>query len=345
MIFPKTKVPVLQNRVFNSKMEAVNSDFGFIEIAPNKETGIIENVLFDPKKMIYDKNYDNEQSNSNVFENHLTGVCKIIEPYIVHKKVIEVGCGKGHFFRKLAALGHDVFGCDPTYTGEDPRIVKEFFTSDLNLKGDFIVLRHVLEHIQDPVSFIKSIADSNDNRGLIYIEVPDYNWIAANDVYFDIFYEHVNYFRPVDFAKIFGKIVSAGTFFKGQYQYVIADLSSINNPPYEFTPYNRQISMEKLDQTLHAVKGGTRPVYIWGAASKGVISNLHLAAKGLKIEALIDINPNKQNKFAALTGTKIISPATFKENGNHSFVLIANPNYETEIKEELKGMEITYYNL
>jgi hypothetical protein len=60
---------------------------------------------------------------------------------------------------------------------------------------------------------------------------------------------------------------------------------------------------------------------------------------------LIDINPNKQNKFAAMTGIQIISPETFKQRTATAVLLIANPNYESEIKNELKGMDIEYMNL
>ena len=44
---PKIKVPVLQNRVFDSNESAKNSDYGYMEIRKNNNTGIYENGLFD----------------------------------------------------------------------------------------------------------------------------------------------------------------------------------------------------------------------------------------------------------------------------------------------------------
>lgn len=347
MFYPNVKVPVLQNRVFDSEKLAIDSDFGYLQIEQDPETGIFENSLFEAQKMIYDQNYDNEQSNSGVFEAHLDTVCEILEPYVKGKKVIEVGCGKGHFFRKLSSRGVEILGCDPTYQGDDPRIQKEFFSQELGLEGDVIILRHVLEHIQKPVDFIRSIAASNGNKGIIYIEVPDLNWIIKNQVYFDFFYEHVNYFRPADFKVIFNKIYEQGLFFNGQYQYIVADLSSINIPPYSFEKADDQlkVSFDKLDDISTVLKHTAKPVYIWGGASKGVISSMHLLMRGIKIAALIDINPKKQNRFAALTGIKIISPETFKQQADKAVLLIANPNYEAEIRTELKGMDIEYQRL
>lgn len=345
--YPCVKVPVLQNRVFNTQKEAIGSDFGFLQIGQDPQTGIFENRLFDAGKLIYDQNYDNEQANSPTFEAHLEQVAEILKPFMQDKKVIEVGCGKGHFLRKLSDRGVDIVGCDPTYQGDDPRIIKEFFSPGLKQKGDLIILRHVLEHIQHPVDFIRSIARFNDYKGVIYIEVPDLSWIIANQVYFDFFYEHVNYFLPEDFQRIFGNIYAQAVFFHGQYQYVIADLGMINLPPYNFEKADNHlhVSLEKLDKISADLSSTGKPVYIWGGASKGVISSLHLLNRGAKITGLIDINPNKQNKFAAMTGLPILAPAAFKKQVNAAVVLIANPNYESEIRSELKGMDIEYVNL
>ena len=345
MIFPKIKVPVLQNRVFLKKEDAINSEYGYIQIEKNQENGIYENILFDDDKLIYDHNYDNEQSNSLIFQNHLKNVIEVIKPYIIGKKVVEVGCGKGHFFKKLLELNIDVYGCDPTYEGDDSRIYKQFFSKELNLNGDLIILRHVLEHVKNPIEFISYISNCNQNKGLIYIEVPDFNWIIKNQTYFDLFYEHVNYFRPTDFKNMFNKIIKQGTFFNDQYQYIIADLANFTKPKKLLkSKESIIISLDKLDNLVNElINYKDKNIFIWGAASKGVIANLHLSNKNIKVTALIDINPNKQNKFSALTGTKIISPKEFKLIGKNSILLIANLNYEKEIKEELNNIDNIYF--
>ena len=335
IVFPKFQVPVLQNRVFETHDLAVNSDRGYIEVRQNNESGLYENVLFDSSKLNYDANYDNEQANSEVFQNHLNDVVNILSPVLIDKKVIEVGCGKGHFLELLLSKGVNAYGCDPTYTGSNDRVIKNFFSESLNLSGDVIILRHVLEHIQHPIDFLKTIADVNGNKGLIYIEVPDFNWIVNNQTYFDIFYEHVNYFRPDDFLKIFGNIVSRGTLFQGQYQYVLADLGSIQMPPYAMEDSDNvaAVNFTELDRLVKELSVIKKPLFIWGAASKGVILALHLHNAGIEVDNLIDINPNKQGKFTALTGIQIISPEEFNEKGSGSTLIIVNPNYEQEIRK------------
>jgi len=332
---PKIKVPVLQNRVFDNRESALHSDFGFIELRRNKETGIYENILFDSNKLIYDSNYDNEQSNSIFFQNHLSEVLKLLKPFLADKKVVEVGCGKGYFLELLLSQNVDAFGCDPTYVGTNPRVTKEFFSEELGLRGDIIILRHVLEHIQNPIEFLKKISIANRNNGLVYIEVPDFNWIIDNQTFFDIFYEHVNYFRPQDFKNIFTNILQQGRLFGGQYQYVIADLASIQLPPYKIEAIENvdQIGFSSLHEMVEILSSTEKPIYIWGAASKGIIMAMHLNNAGIEIRNLIDINPNKQRKFTALTGIQIISPEEFCKVRTGCTLIIVNPNYEKEIKE------------
>ena len=64
----------------------------------------------------------------------------------------------------------------------------------------------------------------------IYIEVPNYDWIVANQTFFDITYEHVNYFSQMSLNKLFDvSNTTQGLLFDDQYQYLIADLSTLNS--------------------------------------------------------------------------------------------------------------------
>src|SRR5690606_2119789 len=114
----------------------------------------------------------------------------------------------GWFLELLRQRGHRVPGIDPAYEGDNPDVIKAPFTRELGLSADAIVLRHVLEHIADPFAFLGAIADAN-RGGLIYIEVPCLDWIIAHRAWFDLFYEHVNYFRLDDLRRCFGTVLEA----------------------------------------------------------------------------------------------------------------------------------------
>ena len=76
------------------------------------------------------------------------------------------------------------------------------------------------------------LRDANGGTGLIYIEVPCFDWICEKRAWFDIFYEHVNYFRMLDFFKMFGSVAASGKLFGDQYLYVVADLATLRAPKY-----------------------------------------------------------------------------------------------------------------
>ena len=77
---------------------------------------------------------------------------------------------------------------------------------------------------------LHQLKTANGGTGKIYIEVPCFDWICEHRAWFDIFYEHVNYFRLADFKRMFGEVIESGKVFGGQYLYVIAELSSLRIP-------------------------------------------------------------------------------------------------------------------
>lgn len=338
VLFQQSGLPVLQNRVFNSKDEAMNSPTGDILLVENEETGLVYNAAFDTDLIVYDQNYDNEQSHSQKFQNHLEQVSDIILDTMGQKNLVEVGCGKGYFLELLLAKGADITGFDPTYEGTNDRVQKKFFEPGIIDEAHGLILRHVLEHIEDPVAFLFKLKNANNGKGLVYIEVPCFEWICRNRSWFDIFYEHVNYFRKSDFLRIFKEVIALDSFFGGQYIYVVADLKNLQEPIID--EHDRISFPEDFTSGL---EGRTdKAVIVWGGASKGTIFSLLKSRVNQKISFVIDINPAKQGKYLAVTGLKVLSPneaMQVAEKGTEVFVM--NPNYIEEIGEMTNG----YFNL
>jgi SAM-dependent methyltransferase len=223
-LFKAQGLPIFQNKMYVDQRSAIQSPTGDIVLVQNLETGLIYNTAFDVDLLAYDRDYQNEQAHSTVFQRHLNEVKKILDKLFTNKSAIEVGCGKGYFLEYLAEAGYEMTGVDPAYEGNNPKVIKTCFDKSLGFSAENIILRHVLEHMADPFNFLKSIALANDNKGKIYIEVPCMDWIVEHKAWFDIFYEHVNYFRLNDFYRMFQTIYESGHVFGGQYLYVVADL-------------------------------------------------------------------------------------------------------------------------
>lgn len=339
-LYRAEELPIFQNRMFDTSDAARACARGDVVLVRDSETGLIFNNAFDPAIMDYDAAYQNEQAVSGVFREHLGEVTSIIRKHLEGEKLIEVGCGKGYYLELLRADGFEITGLDPTYEGQDPDIIKEYFTAETGLRAPGIVLRHVLEHIRDPASFLADIRDANGGSGLIYIEVPCFDWICKNRTWFDIFYEHVNYFRLSDFDRIFGRVAESGHVFGGQYLYIVGDLSTVRKPQLgskdDFAfPDDFMASYEHSVALVRDVKSrGQLKTVVWGGASKGTIFSLRMERAGLPIDTVIDINPAKQGQYLPATGLRVSSPDEVVDTlPDGSLIFVMNPNYLDEIRE------------
>jgi SAM-dependent methyltransferase len=319
--------------MYSTAADARNCQKGDIRLVEDLETGLVYNAAFRPELMIYDERYQNEQAFSPLFRVHLEEVAGIVESTFGHFRIVEIGCGKAYFLEMLLAKGFDVIGFDPAYEGRNPRVIKKYFEKSDGIQAGGIVLRHVLEHVPDPVAFLHSLKDANRGEGMVYIEVPNFDWICEHNAWFDIFYEHVNYFRISDFRRIFGKINRYGNLFGDQYLFVVADLASLRVP--KFDPSDRVNTL--IDFTLHfnnQEQGVSAGSVIWGGASKGVIFSLLRERYNAPISVVIDVNPDKQGLYIPGTGLRVQSPPeALPRLPIGATIYVMNSNYLPEIKK------------
>ena len=324
-------LPIFQNRVYDTPAEARACPRGDVCLVQSPTTGLIYNAAFRPELLTYDPHYQNEQAVSPRFRRHLDDVARIVEHTMGRRELVEVGCGKGSFLELMVKRGAEMTGFDPTYEGRNPRIKRQFFAVGVGIKARGIVLRHVLEHVNDPSHFLHDLRLANGGSGLIYIEVPCFDWICTRRAWFDIYYEHVNYFRFTDFPRMFDKVISQGFLFDGQYQYVVADLASLREP--QASEADRIAFPTDFLQNLHT-DSPDGPAAVWGGASKGVIFSLLRERLGRPIKRMIDINPAKQGKYIPGTGLRVEAPGgVLPSLPAGSTIYVMNSNYLAEIRD------------
>ncbi|SEB02917.1 class I SAM-dependent methyltransferase [Paraburkholderia sartisoli] len=345
-LYRANNLPVFQNRMYDTEAEARSAPVGDVHLVEDLTTGLVYNNAFRPELIVYDEHYQNEQAVSAHFRKHLEAVAEIVTRTLGTRSIVEVACGKGYFLEMLAERGFDITGFDPAYEGSNPAIEKRYFASDAGVAGDGLVLRHVLEHVKDPVAFLERIRDANGGRGRIYIEVPCFEWICEHAAWFDIFYEHVNYFRPVDFERMFGVVHESGHLFGGQYQYVVADLASLRTPRYDAGTAVRFPADLGVQKSRNVTDGShSNGGIVWGGASKGVIFALQCAREGLPVSAVIDINPAKQGRYLPTTGLKVKSPdEVLPDLAPGATIYVMNSNYLDEIRAQA-GAQFNYIGI
>lgn len=342
-------LPALPNAPLKAKDQRQN--LAPIRLRHNTHLDFIENEAFDDSFLDYRVGYENSQAYSTRFLAHMTSVLELFKQKVrKNSLIVEVGSGKGDFVEMVQADGFfNIQGYDASYEGSNPSIEKRYLNAYDKIKADLVVLRHVLEHIPEPYKFL-SMLKAVFGKTRIYIEVPNKDWIVTNKTFFDITYEHVNYFSQLSLRKLFDASTSIhGLQFDRQYQYIIADLGTLNpefNELYEakhwqyvsFTDLfpNFHLDLKRIERQAQG-----RSVYLWGAATKGCLFLTHCARNKRLIDQVafaIDQNPQKIGRFLPGSQIPIKSKQEFFASASQGdILLISNPAYKDEINAEIEA--------
>jgi 2-polyprenyl-3-methyl-5-hydroxy-6-metoxy-1,4-benzoquinol methylase len=122
-------------------------------------------------------------------------------------RVIEIGCGGCEVLEVLKNLGWRVTGVDPSpiaaHWGKKKNIEvlqRRFYPGDYVQKFDLSISSDVLEHVEDPVSFLRGQVEVLNDRGMIVVAVPDCTLsLALGDVSIAM-HQHINYFSESSLA-------------------------------------------------------------------------------------------------------------------------------------------------
>ena len=338
-------LPILPNRP-NPKGEATKQ--GSFQLKKFGSFEFVQNVLFEESFVKYDKNYQNDQSSSPVFYDHMLEVYSILKSHFRSgSKLVEIGCGKGTFLDIVRGDAHFNYeGYDTVYDGIDPNIHCRYLNKNERVFADVVVLRHTLEHIQSPHKFLSLLRSVFNDDATIFIEVPQYEWIEQNKLIFDLTYEHVNYFSEKSLSSLFITTIDHNNFFDGQYQYCLAKLNSLSDKEWRHFDEKHKwedISLapyfDEFKLKVQNLEKGSR-YWVWGGATKGVLFLKHLADfcpdVFCKVVGVIDINEKKQGLFTPTTGVMISSPKDFfKLVAKNDTIIVMNPNYLNEIRKEI----------
>jgi SAM-dependent methyltransferase len=106
----------------------------------------------------------------------------IFETYLQRKcnNILEVGCGPGVFYSPFNKKNIEWDGVDinPYWKlfGEKNNIpISDLPLDQIDKKFDVITAHQVLEHVEDPISFMKSIVSKLKPGGIIHLELPNQN--------------------------------------------------------------------------------------------------------------------------------------------------------------------------
>lgn len=360
----RKNVPVYQAVFSKTQKEARSGKVDELDLFVCKGCGFIFNNAFKPNLIKYEANYQTNPLNSIFFSKYIDKLIRYLKNKIKNNgTVVEIGSGGGYFLQKLLTINKSYkgYGFDPCYVG--PKIdlrgrltfIKQYFKSGcLKFPVDLLVCRNVIEHIPNPLDFLKSIKKAlcKSPNAYIFFETPSVEWILRNGVIWDFFYEHCSYFTKDSIRTLFEnvgfKVKKIHPAFNRQYLWLEAKLnkktSSVKKNPRRIWELAESFAEEennlknewKRKITELRLKG---LVAVLGAGAKGATFVNLIDPDSKLIDCLIDLNANIQGLFVQRTGHPIISYEQAKSRNIKNAILM-NPNYLKENIERFKKIGI-----
>ena len=360
-------MPVHCNVLCATREEALQMPRGDIQLSFCSSCGFIQNIAFDPERMRYSATYENSLHFSPRFQKYADELAaRLVDRYeLRRKRIIEIACGRGDFLRALCRLGDNRgTGFDPSYTpeaaAEDPddrvTIVPDFYSDrHAEYAADFVCCRQALEHLFDPLAFLRMVRRNlgERSRTLVFFEVPNALFTLRELGIWDLIYEHCTYFVPGSLRRCFERssfeVLEVGEEFGGQFLCVAAKPADgavaqtgdekqvrLSQEVRAFAA-NYRSKVETWRSRIDALRPSGRAV-VWGAGSKGVTFLNILPAEDV-IKHVVDVNPRKQGMYVAGAGQKVVPPILLQEYQPDT-VIVMNPLYAHEIGDTLCRMDI-----
>lgn len=304
-------------------------------------------------------NYANASSVKR--EPHLETLVEALKSRIPRdSKIIDIGCNDGKFLKRLRDCEFtELYGLEPTKNMSERATISGFrvFNTYLNTneseriiaetgKFDCVIIRQVLEHIEDLANFGVSLRSLLKPSGTLVVEVPNAQaHFDGSD--FALWEEHINEFNLVSLQNYLG---SHG--FKVTEKY-FSQFSGINLTvfahPSAMVVLEKQIIQATVDSfrawansfrqfsqnvraELQEFENRNVPIAVYGVGRRSSFF-LNVTEVINKISFAIDDDPNKQGKY--LAGTSILVKSRkdgFSQLADGGLLLLGvNGENETEL--------------
>ncbi len=239
--------------------------------------------------------------------------------------VVEVGHGDASLLAALAGLrprgryvGFDPHGATGGHEGIELRA--ELFDPPAHvaaLAPDIVVARHVLEHLESPLSFLQSIAFAAAAAGRdvpAYFEVPCVDRLQETGRTADLYYEHSSQFTTRSFTAMLeasgARIDSLAHAYDRE---VVTAFVSLRAPAGHGEAAraagryraSAQESRSEIAQQLESLAGDPGGVAIWGGTGKSAAFMNRYGCDAARFPVVVDSDRSKVGTFVPGTGQEI----------------------------------------
>jgi SAM-dependent methyltransferase len=359
-------VPVTTASLLPTAEDAESVMRGAIQLAVCQRCALVFNAAFDPELGWTAAIYETSQAASPHFSSYARSLAASwVQRYgLEGKTVLEVGCGSGEFLGELLRAGvGKAIGIDPLVTkqstvhesnGRLELIPSELHEQHADLESSALVCRHTLEHIADVRGFLQLVAEwarCRPGRAVLF-EVPASERIFAECAFWDVYYEHSNYFTKDSLKYAFeecglqvmrlehsyGKeylLLEAVAMKRSEAASAPSEVAQSLSSALEFGDrVGRRIEMAR--RNMHAL-ADLGPLVIWQGAAKAVGFLTTLGEPAL-IKYAIDANQRRHGFYLPGLVTKVVPPDTV-HSLHPRHVVLMNPTYLAEVNSTLRELD------
>lgn len=291
------------------------------------DCGHVYNAAFDYAAVPYADNPNLMFNRGAVWNDYLEDLRdRILDRLPSHPTVIEIGCGEGHFLRRLAEARPQgrYIGFDPN--GEvdtgDGRMTfrRELFDAERDLpifRPDLVISRHVLEHLMNPLGFVQVLAfavSRNNMPTRLFIEVPCIDRVFATGRTADFYYEHNSHFTTRSLQRMLersgAEVESIGHGYDDEVVHSFARFlphrahAEIASEGRDFFDRAERARAAITAQLAEIAGSGARTA-IWGGTGKGAAFIANYGADADRFPLVVDSDPLKVGTFVPGAGQPI----------------------------------------
>ncbi|EAJ1323117.1 methyltransferase domain-containing protein [Campylobacter jejuni] len=322
-----------------------------------QDCGYIYNSTFDLNKISKEyqsEGYFSRKIVSKAMSNNIKTIKDKCLKYInKNSTCLEVAPGSGDMVNALIRNVKFMYTVDPSLVSLEMENINNlkhihgFFNYNilkdkLEYKIDFIMFRHLLEHINTPLGFLKDVVKLLENNGIIYIEVPNIEEIIEHKRFYDIFNDHCGYYQKnvlINTLKSLGcEFIDEIYLFRGQHMGLffrkntnIHDINKLDFKLFDKNIYTSfQENIRKLNNLLHDYNN----IAIYGSGAHGN-TIITFIDNPEKIKKCFDLDIRKQGMYLQ-NSSIIIQEPNVKNFKDLEVIIIAASLYEEEIIKSLR---------
>jgi len=320
-----------------------------------KECEHMQNLCYDNQLNKFDDGYYSSSSSSKKTVKHFQSIYKKIRELcaLTDKDIVlEVGCGDANFLKLFLNDGVSCACYEPSHAFEF--IKGHNLLTKYNRLFDFdkdssqyklLIMRHVLEHLPEPLNIIKKIKSD-----FIYLEIPSGNHLINKKLYTDFYYDHISYFTEKSIISALHKAnfkvidirVSEIPEFIGilaskNKSIVENDIQAKKINKNELKSFSKGLAQYKKPLLNHLLylKSLNRRIAIWGAGARGITFMERLGINPNHIEYIVDSDDSKVGKFIPEYSESIKNKGYFYDN-LPDVVVISSYTFNNEIIKEIR---------